>query len=333
MKFILTTLALVFTFNARAEFLIYTDQPASRMDRALDILESQTDEIGRFVEAPYAELLKRIDQGFEKPDIIITKDLIFMQELANRGLLKAMTPSPALARVIPYMRDRDYRWTALTYKVRAVAYDPLKVKASELTTYEDLATSKWKNRLCVRAHNNTYNEALAAWMMIAYGPEKARAIIQGWLGNLQQPAFLGDLEAIKAVQRGECEVAIVNQYYLAGHVIKNPDVRVKFAFLNQDSTGVHSDGSGAGIMSWSQSPNAQLFIEILLGDEMQTKLTNLQYNYPVVQPLAFPQILQDWGAGFKRSPISWTDIGNQGAAARQMLEDVGFSHGPNGQHD
>ena len=48
----------------------------------------------------------------------------------------------------------------ITYRSRVIVYHKDRVSPSELSTYNDLTDSKWKNRLLVRTSTNAYNQAL-----------------------------------------------------------------------------------------------------------------------------------------------------------------------------
>ena len=56
--------------------------------------------------------------------------------------------------------DKNGYWVPITYRSRIIVYSNERVQENELTTYEDLADSKWKGRILVRSSSNSYNQAL-----------------------------------------------------------------------------------------------------------------------------------------------------------------------------
>ncbi len=66
-----------------------------------------------------------------------------------------------LAAAIPAsLRDADNLWFGLTTRARIVYASKDRVAEGEVTTYEDLASDKWKGRICTRSGTHDYNLAL-----------------------------------------------------------------------------------------------------------------------------------------------------------------------------
>lgn len=67
----------------------------------------------------------------------------------------------------------------MSKRARTIVYNPKKVNSSDLSTYEDLAQPKWKNRLCLRTSSKVYSQSLVAMMIAKNGAEKTSEIING----------------------------------------------------------------------------------------------------------------------------------------------------------
>ena len=98
---------------------------------------------------------------------------------------------------------------------RSVVFNKEKVKPTALSTYEDLADPKWKNRLLVRSGTHVYNLSLLGSIIAANGEAKAEEWAKGVVANLARPPKGGDADQLKAVAAGEGDVAISNTYYFA----------------------------------------------------------------------------------------------------------------------
>ena len=49
-----------------------------------------------------------------------------------------------------YLRDPNGLWTGLSVRARTIVYSTDRVNESDLSTYGDLASSKWNKKLCLR---------------------------------------------------------------------------------------------------------------------------------------------------------------------------------------
>ena len=82
---------------------------------------------------------------------------------------------------------------------RSRIYDTNKVKAEELSTYEELTDPKWKKRILIRSSNNIYNQSLVASLIHNDGPEGAQAWCNGIVANMARPPKGGDIDQINAL--------------------------------------------------------------------------------------------------------------------------------------
>lgn len=317
---------LVSGISAQADIVVYTDRAAKVFANAASEFEKQTGESVVFVEKPYKDLLRTLEAEGDQTmaDLIITKDLVYLTELVDKKMLKSFVDTPALKRVSPFMRDSQNRWVALTFRVRTAAYDPGRVAVSELTTYEDLASPKWQGRLCLRTSQAAYTEALVAGLIHKHDEVVAREIVKGWVANLAAPTMGSDTEILEAIAMGVCDVGIVNHYYLAGIVAKNPQFPVKIAYLNQDDGGVFTNGVGVGLIAASKKAKlAQTFAETLLQDNIQLELSSSHFDFPAVSGLTPSTLIKDWGP-FKMNLTPWDELGEWVPVARQLFKDVGY---------
>ncbi len=324
MKAFTIVASLLISLNAWADLTVLTDRPQARMAKAAQEFTAKTGVNVVFVEAGYSDLLKKLEEK-SPADVIITKDLVYLTELDQKKLLAPMAQSAAVQKVQDFMRGNGKNWVALSYRVRTVAYDPSRVEAAELTTYEDLASPKWRGRLCMRSSSGSYNEGLVAYLIQTHGINKAEAIVRGWVANLAAPVFRNDTSMLEAIANGSCDVGISNHYYLAQLHAKNPNYPVQIAFLNQTQGGVHSNGAGMGIVAeTSQTALAQQFIETLLADQYQLEISAAHFDYPAAKNLAPTSLIKNWGTP-KLDNSSWSDIGKHIAEARRIMKEAGYN--------
>lgn len=311
---------------ALADLTIYTDRPTDRIRPVAEIFTAKTGQKVTIVEEAYPALLSRIEtEGANSPaDLIFTKDLVFLSELARLGHFQAFQSDTIAHSVDSSMRDPQNLWTAVSKRARTIMYNPNRVQASELSTYEDLADVKWAGRLCLRTGKGSYNEALVGSLIVNHGAAKAKQIVAGWVENLAVDPFPNDTKMLEAVANGICDVAIANTYYLAGIIAQNPQFPVKAYFANQNGSGAHVNGAGIGVAATSkQAALASQFIEILLQDDVQLSLTGAHYEYPAKTNLLPSTLIREWG-GFKADNANWSVIGAEVEAARNIIREVEY---------
>src|SRR5690606_27566254 len=106
-------------------------------------------------------------EGDNSPaDAILTVDISRLAAHKEAGVLQPIS-SDVLDKNIPeHFRDPDGEWYGLSARSRVIFYAKDRVDPSELSTYEDLADPKWKDRICVRSSSNAYNQSLLAAMIV-----------------------------------------------------------------------------------------------------------------------------------------------------------------------
>jgi len=200
-------------------------------------------------------------------------------------------------------------------------YNPNTVSPSELSTYEDLGSPKWKGRLCVRVANSSYNEGLVAFLVTHYGPAKAERIVKSWMNNLAVAPMSNDRAMIAGIADGRCDVALVNTYYLAPFVAQDPSFPVKVFFANQNETSnVHVNGVGIGMIKHTKNvAEATLLMEYLLSAEVQAPVAAAFGQYPVNPNAQIDQTLIDFGS-YKFDQTNIGTISNFVETAKSIMK-------------
>jgi iron(III) transport system substrate-binding protein len=217
-------------------------------------------------------------------------------------------------------RDPQDRWVGLSLRARTIAYSTERVDPAQLSTYEDLADPKWKGKLCLRTSKKVYNMSLVATMIDRLGEAKTEEVVRGWVANLAAPVFSSDLLVIDAIAAGQCDVGIINTYYLGQTQQQKPDVPVALFWANQQSSGVHVNVSGAGITTHAKNPEgAQRLLEWLSTAEPQLMFSDLNLEYPAspsVEPVA---LVKSWGT-YKADTINVETAGRLQADAVKLMD-------------
>ena len=325
-------LALFVSANAQDVVNVYSARHYESDDVLFDLFTEETGIEVNKVESDAEELIERIrSEGENTPaDVLITVDAGNLWRAEEAGLL-APTTSETLESAIPEnLRHPEGEWFGLATRARVFVYNPETVDALELSTYEDLANENWQGRVCIRSSSNIYNQSLLASIIAADGAEAAESWAAGMVANFARPPQGGDTDQIEAVAAGECDVAVVNHYYLA-RLIASDDAAdnevaaaVDIFFPNQDGRGTHVNISGAGVVAGAPNPeNALAFIEFLASPKAQQIFADQNNEYPVIEGLEPSEQTQGFGE-FMVDELNVSQYGENNAEAVRIFDRVGW---------
>jgi iron(III) transport system substrate-binding protein len=280
----------------------------------------------RFITDKEGPLLERLrtEGANTSADLLLTVDAGNLWQAAESGLLQPVRSAALEANIPAHLRDSRGLWFGLSVRARTIVYNSGRVKPPELSTYEDLASPKWKGRVCLRTSKKVYNQSLVAMLLAQHGEATTQRIVRGWVDNLAAPVFADDTMMMDAIAAGQCDVGIVNTYYFGRLKQKSPELPLALYWPNQGSSGVHVNISGAGVtrhaknragaielLEWLSSPAAQR----LYAD------ANLEYPAnPVVEP---DPLVASWGT-FKQNPINVAKAGELQSAAVKLMDRAGY---------
>lgn len=284
------------------------------------------------VKASADELLVRLEQeGASSPaDLILTSDAGRLVRAKGLGLLQSMDAAELKERIPAALRDSSMEWIGLTMRARVVAYAPDRVDESELSTYEDLASDKWNDRILVRSSSNIYNQSLMASIIAHNGPEAAKAWAAGVVENMARTPQGNDRDQVKAVAAGEGDIAIVNTYYIGKLLTSDNPAEVeagkavKLFFPNLETTGTHINISGAGLCKHAPNKdNAHKLLEFLTRKDVQRQFADGNHEYPARPDVEPSELLGSWGR-FKADELNLAALGNNNQQAVEIFNEVGW---------
>ena len=308
------------------ELTIYTSRQPQLIEPIVEKFSIETGIKVNFLSGNAQELMERIDvEGDNSPaDIFMTVDAGVLWQAAERDIFNS-TNSKILEENIPsYLRDPENKWFGLSKRARTIVYSNDQFNDNDFSTYEDLADPKWKGKLCLRTSKKVYNRSLMASMIDAYGFEKAKEVVTGWISNLATEVFSNDTNALKAVSSGQCGLTIVNTYYLA-RLLDDPQYdNLTLFWANQSDRGVHVNISGAGIVKTSKNKQAAtLLLEYLSSEKAQDFYASANKEYPVLDGAMVHASIKDWGE-FIEDNINVGKLGSLQKEAVFLAQEVGY---------
>jgi len=284
------------------------------------------------IEGDADQLIERIKaEGPNSPaDVLITVDAGRLWRAEEADILQPATSEVLEERIPTSLRHPENKWFGLSKRLRGVVYARDRVDPTEISAYEDLADPKWQGRICIRSSTNVYNQSLVASMIEAGGVEATEAWAQGLVDNLARPPQGGDTDQIKAVAAGECDVAVVNHYYLVRLIESEAEDdravadQVGILFPNQDGRGAHANVSGAGVVATAPNrDNAVRFLEYLTTPEAQAYFAQGNYEFPVVEGVKLDPVLEQWGE-IKTDDVNAARYGENNPEAVKLMDRAGW---------
>lgn len=296
------------------------------------LTDAFTDKTGIKVNAVFLNkgLVERLKaEGKRSPaDLIFTVDISRLAGVVDAGVTQPVVSDVLNANIPAEMRDADGHWFGLTARARVVYASKDRVSADEITTYEDLATEKWKGRICIRSGMNAYNLALTSAMIAHHGEADTKAWLEGVKGNLARKPQGNDRAQVKAIWAGECDISIGNTYYMAA-MLKKDDQKpwaesVRIVFPAFENGGTHMNISGMAMTkSAPNKENALKLMEFLASAEGQKIYADIIAEYPVLDSVKSSDLVESWGS-FTRDDMALTTIAANRAASVKLVEEVSF---------
>lgn len=257
-------------------------------------------------------------------DVLITVDGANLQQAVREDLLRPLDSPVLLSEIPAALRDPRGRWFGLTTRARTIMRSTERVPAAEAPqTYEDLGDPRWRGRLCLRTSDSVYNSSFVADRIAKDGRDATERMLRSWMAN--DPQILGsDVDELKAIADGKCDVALANHYYLGRILADDPGFPVAPVWADQSGRGTHVNFSGAGIVKYTDNVEAaRELVEYLASPEAQELFAKTNSEFPVNPEAKLPEQIAQW-RGFKVDPIDVEADAGLEAEAVGLMNDVGW---------
>ena len=286
------------------------------------------------VKANADELIERLknEGGASPADLFVTVDAGKLFNAREAGVLQKIPSESINQNIMGELRDPEGFWAPITYRSRVIVYSNERVKKSDLSTYEDLANPKWKNRLLVRSSSNAYNQALMSSLVANLGSENTESWASAVVSNFARDPKGSDRDQVKAIAAGQGDIAIVNSYYIGLLLASEKEeelnagnsVSVFFPNQGESDRGSHINISALGLIKSSPNiENAIKLIEYLTSEEAQDVYVNNSYEYPANSMVEPSQIVKSWG-GFKIDKLNLNALGEFRPEALRIFDKTGW---------
>jgi len=301
----------------------------------IPLFERFTSQTGILVNVIYAKdgLEQRIKaEGKNSPaDLLISVDVARLIEAVQLGILQPYQSETLEKRIPSHLRDPDGNWYALSSRARVVYIDRRMTDIKDLT-YEDLASPRFKGKICIRSGYHIYNNALFAAAIYHMGEKRAEEWIHGLKLNLAKKPSGGDRDVAKDIAAGQCQVGLGNSYYV-GQMQANPDTKawadaIRIVMPKFANGVTHINISGAAIAAFAPNrSNAIMLLEWLTDIEAQSIYASINFEYPVTENITINTIVANWG-NLVKDTMPLLKIAELRKKAAEIVDRVAFDEGP-----
>ncbi len=312
------------------EVNIYSHRQPELIQPLLDAFTAETGITTNIAFVDKGMVERLVAEGDRSPaDLVLTVDIARLTQVVDAGVTQAVQSDVLEANIPAAYRDADDMWFGLTTRARIVYASKDRVKPGEVTTYEDLASDKWKGRICTRSGTNDYNLALLGAVVAHDGVEAATAWATGLKANLARKPDGGDRDQVKAIWAGECDISLGNTYYM-GQMLSDPDQvpwaeSVSIVFPTFEKTGgTHMNISGVAMTKSAPNKAAALkLMEWLSSDQAQKIYAETNNEFPVKPGVPSSELVTSWGT-FTPDTIPLNDVAAQRPEALKIIETIDF---------
>ncbi|MFJ5976853.1 iron ABC transporter substrate-binding protein [Pseudarthrobacter oxydans] len=222
-----------------------------------------------------------IQEGAASPaDVFLTENSPAMTQVENADLF-ADVDEATIAQVPEEFRPSTGKWTGIAARSTVLVYDKNKLTEDQLPkSMLDLATPEWKGKWAASPSGADFQAIVSALLEL-----KGEAATEEWLKGMKEnfKAYKGNSTAMKAVNAGEVDAALIYHYYYYGDQAKtgeNSNNVTPYYFKNQDP-GAFVSVSGGGVLKTSKNQEAaQEFLKFVTGKKGQEILkdgTSFEY--------------------------------------------------------
>lgn len=224
-----------------------------------------------------------VQEGAASPaDVFLTENSPAMALVDSAGLL-APVDADTLAQVSPSYRPAHGRWMGVAARSTVLVYNKRRLNAAQLPkSLLDLANPAWKGRWAASPAGADFQAIVSALLEL-----KGEAATADWLKAMKENArfYKGSSVAMKAVNAGEVDSAVVYHYYRFADQAKtgeNSENTALHYFRNEDPGAFVSISGGGVLASSKRQVQAQAFLKWVSGKGGQEILrTGDSYEYAV----------------------------------------------------
>jgi iron(III) transport system substrate-binding protein len=254
------------------------------------LLEQFSDETGIGIDVRYgdsSDLALLIDEeGDQSPaDVFLSQSPGPTGYLDSLGRLQPVEQS-VLDLVPERFRADDGNWVGVSGRVRVLVSNPEAVPEDELPqSVFDVTDPKYRGRVGVAPPNASFQDFVTGMREIE-GEDRTKAWLDGLVAN-DVKTYPNNIAIVEAVDRGEIDMGLVNDYYLYELQAQDPDISAVNNYFPAGDLGSLILTTTVGVLDTADDRDtAEQFIEYLLSSRAQDFYAEKSFEYPLAHGVA-----------------------------------------------
>jgi iron(III) transport system substrate-binding protein len=248
------------------------------------LLEQFSDDTGIGIDVRYgdsSDLALLIDEeGDQSPaDVFLSQSPGSTGYLDSKGRLQPVKQS-VLDLVPERFRADDGNWVGVSGRVRVLVADP-EVPEDELPqSVFDVTDERYRGRVGVAPPNASFQDFVTAMREIE-GEDRTKEWLDGLVAN-DVKTYPNNIAIVEAVERGEIDMGLVNDYYLYELKAQDPELSAQNNYFPDSDLGSLILTTTVGVLDTANDKDkAEQFIEYLLSKRAQEFYAEKSFEYPL----------------------------------------------------
>ncbi len=234
-----------------------------------------------------------IAEGSHSPaDVFYAEESTPLAALAEHGLLAPLDAS-TLSQIPKEYANTAGDWIGVTARTRVAAFNPALIAEKDLPqSVLDFQKPEWQGKIAIVPTSGAFQEQI-----VAIEHTNGRDAAKAWLVGLKSNAkiYNNNVAALKAVDRGEVAIALINNYYWYGLAKEEGEnnVKAKLHYFSHGDPGALVTVSGVGVLK--SSPHqalAQKFVAFMVSEAGQKAAVDAVAEYPLRPGIQSPFALK-----------------------------------------
>jgi iron(III) transport system substrate-binding protein len=281
------------------DVVVYASVSAAQIAPVLEAFTAETGNGTQLVVDDFTGLARRFANHGTDPvaDLLVAANLTELSAAVESDFFRPSDLTSAGLDAAAALGDPDGFWQPLGITARIVVYNAELVADDEIATiadYASLADDIWHERLCISSSRLPGNRTLIAMLIRDHGVREAELIVRAWRASLAERFFESDIDLVRAVAAGECQLAIADTRAMATIIAASPQAPLATVRFPDVATTL-VDISAAGVTRHAGNPQgAAMLLQWLVSKDPNSLYSAYGYEFPVHPAAAVAVPIQSW---------------------------------------
>jgi iron(III) transport system substrate-binding protein len=266
-------------------------------------------------------LMNRILQMKDRPeaDVFWNNELMRSIILKRRGVLERYVPATA-ADIPAEHRDPEGYWVGFAARARVILYNTEKVKEADAPrSVYDLLKPEWKGRFAVARPLFGTTSTHAAVLFAMLGPDKAKALMKGWVDNGARIAP-GNAQARNWVMDGHIDACLTDTDDANGAYLQGKPVKMIYPDQGEGEMGALVIPNTVVLIKGGPNPEfGKMLVDFIASREVEARLAKVKGAQMPLRSGIEPFSPEFDGTKVKAMKVDWEKAADELEATTQFV--------------